>query len=238
VDPIGGGDVVADADLVSAFGTACAGSEFVTLSSGGWGTDPSSLIDLLSPVLSEMWRSAGGCVVGPSTTVELIGGRDVVADGDLVLAFGAACNGSEFVTLSSGGRGTDPSSLISLLSHVLSEVWRSAGGCVAGPSMTVELTRGGDVVADADPVSAFGVACAGSEFVTPSSSRLRIDPSSLIGLPSAVISGTERVCLAGRFRIMNSPILAANTPPEAAKLVRMPRRKPRASIWRSRCTRS
>src|SRR5260370_12890869 len=76
---------------------------------------------------SEEWRLAGGCAMadeatggGLSATVELSGGGGVVADADLVSVFGAACGGSKFVTLSSGGRSIDPSSLTVLVSPILS----------------------------------------------------------------------------------------------------------------------
>src|SRR5262249_17290755 len=111
--------------------------------------------------VAEEWRSAGGSampVAGLCTTVELTGDGDVIAD-DLISAFGAACAGSEFATQSSGGWSIDPSLPIGLLFPVLLEERRSAersNTTVAGRSVAVGLTGGGDTVADADPVSAFG----------------------------------------------------------------------------------
>src|SRR5215472_10837466 len=81
--------------------------------------------------VAEEWRSAGGStmpVAGLRTTVELTGDGGVIADVDLVLAFRAACAGSEFATPSSGGWSIDPSSLIGLLFPVLLEERRSAEG--------------------------------------------------------------------------------------------------------------
>jgi hypothetical protein len=75
------------------------------------------------------------------------------------------------------------------------EEWRSVGGGVAGVARlctTVELTGGGDVVADVDRVSVLCAACTGSEFVTPFSGGWSIDPSSLIGLLSSVLSDGRR----------------------------------------------
>ena len=180
-------------------------------------------------------------VAGLCTTVELTGDRDVIADADLVSAFRVTCAGSEFAIQSSDGWSIDPSSLIGLLFPVLLEERRSAEGSnttVAGRSVAVGLTGGGDMVADADPVSAFGAGCTGSEFL-PSNlggcdlGGCSVDRSLLIDVLSTVLSGVERICSAGRFSIIKSPIPAANTLPEAAKPIRMPRRKPCASIWRS-----
>src|SRR5215469_15808259 len=101
---------------------------------------------------AEEWSSAGGwatSVPGLPTIVGLTGG----GDSDLVSVFGATCIASEFVSASSGARGTDPSPLIGLPSPVLSELWRSARGyatTVAGLCVTAELTGEGEVVADAD----------------------------------------------------------------------------------------
>src|SRR5262245_43524440 len=122
--------------------------------------------------VAEEWRSAGGSampVAGLCTTVELTC-DDVIADADLVSAFGAACTGSEFATQSSGGWSIDPSLLIGLLFPVLLEERRSAEGSnttVAGRSVAVGLTGGGDMVTGADPVSAFRAGRTGSEFLPP-----------------------------------------------------------------------
>src|SRR5260370_35154590 len=67
---------------------------------------------------SEEWSLAGGCAMadeatggGLSATLGLSGGGGVVADGDLVSGFGAACGGSKFMTLALAGWAMQPSAL-------------------------------------------------------------------------------------------------------------------------------